>query len=317
VLVLHYLGLLDLASADSQRSALRSSEAGVLLLRGTPLPPEPAVASNVVVQPSFQVFAFEPTPDDVLFTLDRIATRVRAERAVEYQVTRESYLRALQDGFTSTEVLAFLERVTTAPLPQNVRRSLEEWSAQQERIVVRRGVGLIHAADAATLDALYVDPHMGGLLGRRVSPTAALVAAAHLESLFDALLERGRQPALSEGQGDLPGGALTVDEMGRGRYATTCPTYTRFRRCGAWPTRRSPASLPSPPTACAGPQRRGLARKRLPRSSNNSTLALSPRAPRQWCNAGPGTGAAVRWGKPPCCAWKARTCWPVCWPTPT
>ncbi len=150
---LHALGVVDLGLVDDAVTAFRVTADGARLLRGEALPTD-AATTKVVVQPNFQIFAFEPTGEDVLFGLDEVAERVRAEYAVEYRLTRESVYAAQRRGRETPEIIAFLERVSGAPLPQNVRRSLEEWGAQHDRIVVRRGVPLLHALDAATLDAL-------------------------------------------------------------------------------------------------------------------------------------------------------------------
>ncbi|HZS00363.1 MAG TPA: helicase-associated domain-containing protein [Chloroflexota bacterium] len=211
---LHTLGVVDLGWSDGTLSAFRITADGARLLRGEPLPAA-AGEGKVVVQPNFQIFAFPPTGEDVLFELDEIAERVRAEQAVEYRLTRESVYAAQRRGREAAEIIAFLERVSSAPLPQNVRRSLEEWGAQHDRIVVRRGVPLLHALDAATLDALYADAALAPLLGRRVAPTAALVQAQDLTALYAALLQRDLLPALTEGLDDLPGPQIAVAADGR------------------------------------------------------------------------------------------------------
>jgi hypothetical protein len=211
---LHALGVVDLGLAGDALTAFRVTADGARLLRGEALPAAAAEA-KVVVQPNFQIFAFEPTGEDVLFGLDEIAEQVRAEHAVEYRLTRESVYAAQRREREAPEIIAFLERVSGAPLPQNVRRSLEEWGAQHDRIVVRRGVPLLHALDAAMLDALYADRALAPLLGRRVAPTAALVQAADLAALHAALLQRDQLPALTEGPDDLPGPQVAVAANGR------------------------------------------------------------------------------------------------------
>jgi hypothetical protein len=202
---LHWLGIVDLGFADQADDrppvAFRITADGARLLRGDPLVSQ-TPASNVVVQPNFHIFAFEPTGEDVLFHLDRVAERVRAERVVEYRLTRESVYRAQRAGTETSAIAAFLERVSNAPLPQNVLRTLADWGAQHERIVVRRGVPLVHALDEATLDALYARPEFAQLLGRRAAPTAALVSLDNLTKLYQNLLERGQLPALTEGAGE-------------------------------------------------------------------------------------------------------------------
>jgi hypothetical protein len=226
---LHWLGLLDLGGENGAPAVLRITPDGARLLRGEPLAEE-AAAPNVVVQPNFQMFAFEPTGEDVLFQLDRLAERMRAEQAVEYRLTRESVYAAQRAGLDSAAILALLDRVSRTPLPQNVRRTLEEWGALHERITMRRGVPLLHAAAGADLDALYADPALAALLGTRLSPTAALVPrAADLPRLADALLGDGHLPALSEGAEEIPAPALAVDAAGHLTFRQRLPSVHVLR----------------------------------------------------------------------------------------
>ena len=210
---LHWLAVVDVGVSDERPVSFRVTPSGARLLRGeAPITAE--AAPNVVVQPNFQIFAFEPTGEDVLFTLDRFAERRRVEQVSEYELTRESVYRGARRGLDEAAMLEFLERVSRVGVPQNVRRSLEEWGTRHRQITVRRGVRLLEAADPATLDALVADPAVGPLLGPRLGPTAVLVPAARLELLYLRLLERGQLPALSEGPSAAPGAALHVDAAG-------------------------------------------------------------------------------------------------------
>lgn len=225
---LHWLGAVDLGFRDGRLAAFCITPAGAQLLRGD-TPTLAAEASQVVVQPNFQVFAFPPTGDGVLFQLDRFAERVRAEQVVEYRLTRESVYRAQRGGLDTAAIVGFLDRVSTAPLPQNVRRTLEEWGAQHERIVIHRRASLLQAVDEATLDALYADPSLGRLFGRRVAPTAALIPAENLEAIGDHLLASDRLPALSEGAEESSRSLFTVDSNGWIAFRHRVPSIRLIR----------------------------------------------------------------------------------------
>lgn len=226
---LHWLGLVDLASAGpgEAASAFRITRDGATLLHGrTPL--SSLAEPHVVVQPNFQIFAFDPTGEDVLFMLDRIAKRVRAEHAVEYHLSKESVYEAQNRGIETADILAFLDRVSSSPVPQNVRRSLEEWGAQHERIVVRRS-SLVQVEDPATLDALFADPVLQPLLGRRVAPTVATARQEHVSTIYSHLIKRsGAQdhpvPALSEGDDSWPHPVLTIDPQGHIQFRQRIPS---------------------------------------------------------------------------------------------
>jgi hypothetical protein len=214
---LHWLGVLDLGSIEEgEDSVFRLTEMGSRLLRGQ-VPPSTPTRPNVVVQPNFQVLAFEPTSEDILFTLDRIAQRVRAEQVVEYYLTRAAIYDAQRSGLEIGEVIAFLDRVGSTSLPQNVRRSLEEWGAGHQRVVVRPGLAALQAGDESTLDGLFADPELAALLGRRLSRTVVLVPVANLELVRQHLVTNPLHPlpALTEGDDARQGACLRIDRDGR------------------------------------------------------------------------------------------------------
>jgi hypothetical protein len=232
---LFWLGLVDLgsASADAEPEVFRLTEVGAALLHDrTPEMPQPA--PNVVVQPNFQVFAFEPTGEDVLFQLDRLAERVSVQQAIEYRITRESIYSAQQSGMEANDILSYLDEVSTVPIPQNVRRSIEEWVEQNNRVVVRRRASLLQTVDAAALDALYARADVASLLGRRVAPTAALVAYSNLAAVNAALVNRdGPIPALSEGNDSDRAHTIQVGEDGSIVFLDRLPSVYVERRVRA------------------------------------------------------------------------------------
>jgi len=223
VKALAWLGVVDVGESAGEAVAVRLTSDGARLLKGEEPPTEPA-APQVVVQPNFQIFAFPPTGEDVLFRLDHMAERIRAEQVFEYRLTRASVYRAQRLGIDTATIAAFLSAVSATPIPQNVQRTLVEWGEQHERIVVRQGVSLLHAVDEATLDALYADPALAGLLGRRLAPDVALVRPAELSSLYKRLLAAGKLAALSEGASEVPRPAVAVTAGGSIRFRERLPS---------------------------------------------------------------------------------------------
>lgn len=220
---LYSLGVVDLGRADGTLSAFRVTADGFRLLHGETLPERPS-EPHVVIQPNFQIFAMPPTGEDVLFRLDQMADRLRVDQATEYELTRDSIYRAQRAGLDTAAVLAFLESVSSVGLPPNVRRSIEEWGMQHERVTVRRRTPLLHVQDAQTLDSLYADPALAALLGRRVTPTVALVPPRALQPLLDLLVQRELLPALSEGPEESPAPLLVAGSDGVLTYQQPLPS---------------------------------------------------------------------------------------------
>jgi hypothetical protein len=145
---------------------------------------------RVVVQPNFQIVAMEPIAEQVLMTLDEFTQFEGGDRALTYRLTRESVYRGQRNGWDAARLIAYLEDATHTPLPQNVKRSLEEWQALHERITVRRGVALLHAEDAATLDELLAHATLGSNLGRRMGTDVAL-SSENAQTVNAALRDAG------------------------------------------------------------------------------------------------------------------------------
>lgn len=183
----------------------------------------------MVVQPNYQIFAFEPVDEAILFRLNQFAERIRAEGAIEYRLTRESVYRAQKAGPDAATVAQTLEDLNAAPLPQNIRQTLADWGAQHERIVIRPGVAILQTVDAATLDALFADVEIVSRPGRRLAPTAALVPVAQLQPIYRRLLDQGQLPALDEGTSGWPFTPISIDAEGRMTFDHPSPSIFVLR----------------------------------------------------------------------------------------
>lgn len=108
---------------------------------GTVSPPvedaadEPAF--EVVVQPNFEVVALGDRPDpSALWRLARFTTPKPEGRVRTYVLERKPFADALGRGEPAAELIAFVAGLSRAPLPQNVRFSLDDWAALSERIKI-------------------------------------------------------------------------------------------------------------------------------------------------------------------------------------
>jgi len=159
--------------------------------------PSPDDRGRIVVQPNFQVLALGPVKTVLIAGLESFAERTKADAHVfEYQLKRESVYRAQQQGTPVDTIVNFLETESGAPLPQNVRRSLQEWGSHHDRIVFRTGVTLLQTGDAATLEQLLGDAALAPHVARSLMPELALVAKGHEDALVQDLLARGKLPTL-------------------------------------------------------------------------------------------------------------------------
>lgn len=226
---LHWLGLVSLGYQNGSLVAFKLTALGAYLFGLSAQPPvEEAskTSGHVVVQPNFQIFALEPITEQTLALLDRFADRVKADKVFEYHLSRESLYRAQQHGLTARDVIAFLEQAATAPLPQNVQRTLEDWGQSYERIVVHRHVSLLHARDPQALDALQSASDAASLLLSRPLPHVAIGASDDeaRARLLQALMAQGQLPARESAANPALHDALKLDEEGKITFLHAVPS---------------------------------------------------------------------------------------------
>jgi uncharacterized protein (UPF0147 family) len=215
--ILHALGVVDLGRYRGRWGAFRLTEDGRQILgeKRTQVEPDQE-EGKILVQPNFQVLAMGPVDLAWLARLDLFADRQQADRgAFLYDLTRTSVYRALQLGMEMDEILAWLQDASEVEVPQNVRRTVEEWGAHYERIVFRSGASLLQAADAALLDEMLDDPDLGSHVARRVSPEVALIKEEGLENLVTKLVDQGLFPAVSGAEPQAADGSVLIRPDGQ------------------------------------------------------------------------------------------------------
>ncbi len=177
---LHRLGVLDLgyirdATLPPRRRLryIRYAAAIRADLTGTPSPTSDDW--QLILQPDYQLLAMGAVPLGILASIEWIAEREQTGAGlVTYRITRESIYRVLRRGDTIHVILAFLEKATGRPVPQNVARTIEEWGDQYERIRVRQDVTLLQVSRPDLLETLLEDDVLRAYLHRLDETTAWL-----------------------------------------------------------------------------------------------------------------------------------------------
>jgi hypothetical protein len=170
------MGFVDLGYPKSGNESVEMGTISPVALRVTSVlrttPEERTRATSnqkwqVILQPDFQLLAMGPVPLRVLSNLQQVAVHEKlGESVIAYRVTRESVYEALRRGETVESIIGYLEEATQQPAPQNVSRSIEEWSRQYERIVLRREVRLVQVDTSERLDGLLDDVKLRRILHR-------------------------------------------------------------------------------------------------------------------------------------------------------
>ena len=139
---LFWLGIVDRGSTGNE-NFVRLTPLGAAFLRNedtdtlqTLFPPREGV---LIVQPNFDIVV--PTQDmDPLLTvpLDQFAVRQSTGQATVYNVTKESFTQAVQEGHDAGAFVQFLLKHNRGDaLPVNVMMTLEDWRGTMKRVRMR------------------------------------------------------------------------------------------------------------------------------------------------------------------------------------
>lgn len=221
---LRWMGLVDLGYEGEARavaahtdgapfSAFRLTPAGAWLLGRGPAPEFAEGAGRVVTQPNFTILAMDPISDSVLIELDHFAEPRGGDRALIYELTRQSVYRGQRAGWSAARITTFLEARQNTPIPSNVRRSLEEWQQQHDRVVFVRNAPLLQYADAAARAGAVET--LGDARLSTLSPSFDMILpGAPFEAVVDQLKESGWMPLVSPAGGEDHSGIARVSPDG-------------------------------------------------------------------------------------------------------
>jgi hypothetical protein len=229
---LHWMGLVDIGYAGERPVAYRLTPVGEWVLGVGSEVTIPEAEGKVIVQPNFEMFALDPISDLTLAKLDEFADRITAERAIKYQITRESVYRAQQNRWTSSRIIDTLNDMSDTPLPQNVSRTLIEWQTIHERIKIHRHGALLQAADGTLLDRLMQDPRVSASFAARPDDTVALIVPrqGETEELVRNLQTVGYPPARTRSASQKPRPSVAIGDVGELRFTIDLPSIYLFEQ---------------------------------------------------------------------------------------
>ena len=229
---LHWMGLVDIGYVGERPFAYRLTPVGEWILGVGQEVMIPEGEGKVIVQPNFEMFALDPISDLTLSKLDEFADRMSAERAIKYQLSRESVYRAQRNGWTSERIIDTLNRMSDTPLPQNVLRTVQEWQTIHERIRIHRRGSLLQAADSTLLDRLVQDPLINEHLSTRPDPAHALIVQRpeETEKLIHKLQKIGYPPARTRSADEKLRPALKIDDNGQLQFNIALPSIYLYQQ---------------------------------------------------------------------------------------
>jgi hypothetical protein len=185
-------------SPDSDPLGIRAAPDDPLVTALGALLPEPV--DHVLVQADLTVVVPGPPEPALGAELALLADAESRGGATVYRVTPPSVRRALDAGFSATDIHAIFARRSRTPLPQTLQYLIDDVARRHGGLRVGTLGAYLRSDDEALIAEVLVDRRLGPLGLRRLAPT--VLATAHSTSrLLDALREAGYAPVPEDASG--------------------------------------------------------------------------------------------------------------------
>ncbi|SNS76473.1 Helicase conserved C-terminal domain-containing protein [Geodermatophilus pulveris] len=236
--------------------------------------PEPV--DHVLAQPDLSLVAPGPLVAELADTLAVVADVESSGGATVYRVTEGTVRRALDAGWSATDLHDFFARASRTPVPQALDYLVDDVARQHGRLRVGAIESYVRSDDHGLLSQVLSDRRTAAAELRRLAP-GVLVSGLGADEVLTVLRDAGYAPA-----GESPGGAVLTRPPARPRAAGRRPG-------GAAP--QAPRPLTGEELAAtvrevragdaALAARRGEAVRQVPGVTTAGTLELLTRAVRE------------------------------------
>ncbi|MEX0426604.1 helicase-associated domain-containing protein [Nocardioides sp. DS6] len=160
--------------------------------------PEPV--DHVLLQADLTAVAPGPLESHLARQLQLVADVESRGGATVYRFTKASVRRALDRGFTATELHAFLATVSRTPVPQPLSYLVDDTARTFGSVRVGYAAAYLRGDDETTLAELLAHPASESLGLRRLAPTV-LVSTLPIDVLLPRLRELGASPVVEDEHG--------------------------------------------------------------------------------------------------------------------
>lgn len=168
------LGIIEGAYRGKKLLAIRLTDVGAAVLLNKK-PVRAPVNETFFVQPNFEVTVFTAEMRyESLYRLMLITEPVRTDVVSTYKITDKSVFEAIELGLRADDILGFLERESSKPIPRNVARSIKDWTSQTTFATLTE-VTLFETETERDLENMMIQPDFKKNVVRQVGPTAVIV----------------------------------------------------------------------------------------------------------------------------------------------
>ncbi|TFH02561.1 MAG: hypothetical protein E4H14_17535 [Candidatus Thorarchaeota archaeon] len=123
-----------------------------------------------------------------LYRLMLITEPVRTDVVSTFKITDKSIFEAIESGLRDKDLIGFLEKESSKPVPANVERSIRDWTSQTT-VTTISDVTLFETETEKDLEELRYLPQFEKHVLRQVGPTAVIVTG-NMEDLSEKLRKR-------------------------------------------------------------------------------------------------------------------------------
>ncbi|MGY1846533.1 MULTISPECIES: helicase-associated domain-containing protein [unclassified Blastococcus] len=235
--------------------------------------PEPV--DHVLAQPDLSLIAPGPLVAELADTLAVVADVESSGGATVFRVSEGSVRRALDAGWSASDLHDFFARASRTPVPQALDYLVDDVARQHGRLRVGSIESYVRSDDHGLLSQVLSDRRTAGAELRRLAP-GVLVSGLGADEVLTVLREAGYAPA-----GEHPGGAVLTRPPARpravGRRGTEPPAAPR--PLSGTDLDATVREIRAGDAALAA--RRGEAVRQVPGVTTASTLELLSRAVRE------------------------------------
>ncbi len=183
------LGLIEAAYKGKKILAVKLTDVGTRVLKEGVLPDKPEERETFFVQPNFEISAFTGEMEyQKLYRLMLITEPVKTDVVSTFKITDKSIFEAIESGLREEDIIGFLEKESSKPVPANVERSIRDWMSQTTFTTIT-DVTLFETESEKDLEMLRYMPEFEKYVLRQVGPTAVIVTG-DMEELSEKLRKR-------------------------------------------------------------------------------------------------------------------------------
>ncbi|WP_091323552.1 helicase C-terminal domain-containing protein [Geodermatophilus ruber] len=236
----------------------------------------PDPVDHVLAQPDLSLVAPGPLVAELADTLAVVADIESSGGATVFRVSEASVRRALDSGWSATDLHDFFARASRTPVPQALDYLIDDVARQHGRLRVGAIESYVRSDDHGLLSQVLGDRRTAAAELRRLAP-GVLISGLGADEVLTVLREAGYAPA-----GESPGGAVLTRPPARPRAAARRPGAApppAARPLGGDELAATVREIRAGDAALAA--RRGEAVRQIPGVTTAGTLELLSRAVRE------------------------------------